>query len=147
MYYKRNYGVMPRTFGGLMEDMVQNGWTRLNEEVNSFVAPVNIQETETSYDLHLVAPGLKKEDFKINLEKDLLTISYQHGEQKEENKEQPKEKWLRSEYRMKSFKRSFSLNEKIDAGNIAAKYADGVLLVTLPKKEVTEPAKHEISVN
>jgi len=147
MYYKRNYGVMPRTFGGLMEDMVQNGWTRLNEEVNSFVAPVNIQETDTSYDLHLVAPGLKKEDFKINLEKDMLTISYQQGEQKEENKEQPKEKWLRSEYRMKSFKRSFSLNEKVDAGNISAKYADGVLLVTLPKKEVSEPTKQEISVN
>ena len=48
---------------------------------------------------------------------------------------------------MKSFKRSFNLNEKIDAGKIAAKYADGVLVITLPKKEVSEPSAHEISVN
>ena len=147
MYYKRNFGIAPRTIGGLMEDMVQNGWTKFNEEVSSYVAPVNIQETDKSYDLHLVAPGLKKEDFRINLEKDTLTISYQHGEQKEENKDQPKEKWLRSEYRMMSFKRSFTLNEKVDAGNISAKYTDGVLLVTLPKKDVSEPVTHEIAVN
>ena len=147
MYYKRNYGVLPRTFGGLMEDMVQNGWTRLNDEVSSFVAPVNIQETDKSYELHLVAPGLKKEDFKINLEKDTLTISYDRAEQKEDSTEQPKEKWLRSEYRMRSFKRSFTLNEKVDTGNIAAKYNDGVLVVSLPKKEVSEPVKHEIAVN
>ena len=147
MYYKRNFGIAPRTIGGLMEDMVQNGWTKFNEEVSSYVAPVNIQETDKSYDLHLVAPGLKKEDFRINLEKDTLTISYQHGEQKEENKDQPKEKWLRSEYRMRSFKRSFTLNEKVDAGNISAKYTDCVLLVTLPKKDVSEPVKHEIAVN
>jgi len=147
MYYKRNFGITPRTIGGLMEDMVHNGWTKLNEEVSSYVAPVNIQETDKSYDPHLVAPGLKKEDFMINLEKDTLTISYEQTAQKEENNEQPKEKWLRSEYRMRSFKRSFSLNEKVDAGNISAKYNDGVLLVTLPKKEVSEPVKQEIAVN
>ncbi len=147
MYYKRNYSITPRTLGGMMEDMVQTGWTKLNEEVSSYVAPVNIQETEKSYDLHLVAPGLKKEDFKINLEKDTLTISYEKTAQNEESKDESKEKWLRSEYRMRSFKRSFSLNEKVDAGNISAKYNDGVLLVTLPKKKVSEPVKHEIAVN
>ncbi len=145
MYYKRNYGLTPRTISGLMEDMVHTGWNRFNEEVNSFIAPVNIQETDNSYELHLVAPGLKREDFKINLDKDILNISYE--QKKEESKEEPKEKWLRSEYRMKSFKRSFSLNEKVDAGKIAAKYADGVLVVTLPKKEVSEPAAMEIAVN
>lgn len=145
MYYKRNYGLVPRTISGLMEDMVHTGWNRFNEEINSFVAPVNIQETESSFELHLVAPGLKKEDFKINLEKDVLNISYE--QKKEENKEQPSEKWLRSEYLMRSFKRSFSLNDKVDAGNISAKYADGVLVVTLPKKAATEPATHEIAVN
>ena len=146
MYYKRNYGFTPRTISGLMEDMVHNGWNRINEEVNSFVAPVNIQETDNSFELHLVAPGLKREDFKINLDKEVLNISYEQ-QKKEETQEQPKEKWLRSEYRMKSFKRSFSLNDKVDAGKISAKYADGVLVVTLPKKEVSEPATLEIAVN
>ena len=128
-----------------MEDMVHTGMNRFNEEVNSFIAPVNIQETDNSYELHLVAPGLKKEDFRINLDKEVLNISYE--QKKEEKTEQPQEKWLRSEYRMKSFKRSFSLNEKVDASKIAAKYADGVLIVTLPKKEVSEPAAMEIAVN
>ena len=141
MYYKRNYGFMPR----LMEDMVHTGMNRFNEEINSFIAPVNIQETENSYELHVVAPGLKREDFKINLEKEILNISYE--QKKDETQEQPKEKWLRSEYRMRSFKRSFSLNDKVDAAKISAKYADGVLVVTLPKKEVSEPAAFEIAVN
>ncbi len=134
---------MPRTIGGLMEDLISNGWSRINEEVSSFNAPVNIQETETSYELHLVAPGLKKEDFKINLDRNVLTLSYDH---KEENKEQDG-KWLRSEFNRNSFKRSFTLNEKIDGSKINAKYADGILLVTLPKKEPTEHVAQEITVN
>ena len=143
--YKRTYGIMPRTIGGLMEDVLQNGWSRVNDEISAFAAPVNIQETDKSYELHLIAPGLKKEDFKINVDQNTLHISF---EQKTENKETPQDgKWLRNEYRMKSFKRSFTLNEKIEAGKIAAKYTDGVLLVTLPKKENSEPEAHEISVN
>jgi HSP20 family protein len=143
--YKRNYGFMPRTIGGLMEDVMHNGLHRFNDELSSFAAPVNIQETDKSYDLHVMAPGLKKEDFKINVDQNTLHISY---EQKAENKEQPQDgKWLRNEYRMRSFKRSFTLNDKIDASKIAAKYADGVLVVTLPKKENSEPEVHEISVN
>ena len=143
--YKRTYGLMPRTIGGLMEDVLQNGWSRVNDEISAFAAPVNIQETDKSYELHLIAPGLKKEDFKINIEQNTLHISF---EQKTENKEQAQEgKWLRNEYRMKSFKRSFTLNDKIEAGKIAAKYTDGVLVITLPKKETSEPEAHEISVN
>ncbi len=143
--YRRNFGLAPRTFGGLMEDVINNGWNHVNEHISSVVAPVNIQETEKSYELHLVAPGLKKEDFKINVEQNTLTISYdQNTEQKEEGSEG---KWLRNEYRTRSFKRSFTLNDKIDTGKIAAKYADGILEVTMPKKEDSEPQKQEISVN
>jgi len=145
MYTKRSYAVMPRTIGGFFEDVLQNGWNHLNEEVTAFSVPVNIQETDKSYELHLVAAGLKKEDFKLAVDQNILTISAE--QKKEENKEQPEGKWLRNEYRMKSFKRSFTLNEKIDAGQIAAKYADGVLVVSLPKKEVSEPTPQEIAVN
>ena len=153
MYNKRSYGVLPRTIGGLMEDALQHGWSRISEEVSAYNAPVNILETDSAYELHVVAPGLKKEDFKINLDQNLVHISYEHKTedkepQTEENKEpKPLHKWLRSEFRMRSFKRSFNLNEKIDAANISAKYTDGVLTVSLPKKEVAEPTVHEISVN
>ena len=139
MHYKRNFGVMP----GFFESALQHGWNNLAEEANLFSVPVNIQETDKSYELHVVAAGLKKEDFKLNIDRNILNISF---EQKEENKEQDG-KWLRKEYRMKSFKRSFTLNDKVDATNISAKYADGILNISLPKKEVSEPATHDIQVN
>ncbi len=145
MYNRRNYGFAPATFGGFFGDVLQNGLHHVNDSSDLFTVPVNIHETDGSYELQVIAAGLKKEDFKINIDKNTLHISF---EQKEENKEQPQDKkWLRSEYRMRSFKRSFTLNEKIDSSKIAAKYTDGVLNISLPKKEVTEPATHEISVN
>ena len=86
--YKRTFGIVPRTFGGFFEDAVNSGLNRLNEEVSAYSAPVNIQETDKSYDLHVMAPGLKKEEFKIQLDKQILTISYDHKEEtSEENKE------------------------------------------------------------
>jgi HSP20 family protein len=139
MHYKRNFGVMP----GFFENALQHGWNNLAEEANLSSVPVNIQETDKSYELHVVAAGLKKEDFKLNIDRNILNISF---EQKEENKEQ-EGKWLRKEYAMKSFKRSFTLNDKVDAANISAKYSDGILDITLPKKEVSEPTTHDIQVN
>lgn len=127
-----------------MEDMLHSGINRFAEEVNVFSAPVNIVETDKTYELHLVAPGLKKEDIKVNLEKTLLQISYDH---QEENQEGQEGKWLRNEYRHRSFKRSFALNEKIDATQITAKYNDGILQITLNKKELAEMPVKEIVIN
>ena len=72
-----------------------------------------------------------------------MSVSF---EQKEENKDQKEEKWIRSEYSFRSFKRSFTLNDKIDTAGINAKYNDGILEITLPKKENTAPATQEITV-
>ena len=103
---------------------------------------VNIVEKENSYLLQLVAPGLQKEDFNINLEKDLLTISAEvkNNEEAKEGKE------LRKEYRFQSFKRSFTIDEKIDAEKISAEYVNGVLLLNLPKKEEVKPATKQINI-
>jgi HSP20 family protein len=101
-------------------------------------ASVNVKENEQAYVLELVAPGLEKEDFKINLENNMLTIS---AEKKEET-EKPNEKQIRKEFKIQSFKRSFTVDENIDAENISAKYVNGVLTLNLPKKvEVKEAAK------
>ena len=78
MYIKRHYGLTPRTMSGLFEDMFQNGWNKWNEEATAYSAPVNIHETDKSYEMQLEAPGVKKEEFKINGEKNILTISYEH---------------------------------------------------------------------
>jgi HSP20 family protein len=145
MYNTKNHGMVTRTIGGLMEEMFNGGWNNIHnhEAKDRMNVPVNIRETDAAYELQVVAPGLKKEEFKISVEKNVLTVSFEH---KEENNEQKEGKVLRSEYSFRSFKRSFTLNDKIESGNINAKYTDGVLEVTLPKKENTAPETQEIKV-
>ena len=107
-----------------------------------FTPQVNIKETNDAYVLVLSAPGRTKEDFKINLEKNLLTISSE--KKSEENKEN--EKQIRSEFILQSFKRTFTLDEKIEAEKIEAKYENGLLTLNLPKKEEVKLTAKEISV-
>jgi HSP20 family protein len=144
MYYKSKYGIMPRTIGGIMEEVLQNGINVFHDDfATKHSIPVNIKETDKAFELHVVAPGLSKDEFKIQVERDLLTVSF---EKKEESKEQQEGKWLRSEYHYRSFKRSFTLNEKIDVANISAAYTDGVLNIQLPKKENVEAGSLQIAV-
>jgi HSP20 family protein len=101
-------------------------------------APVNIKETEKNYNIEIVAPGFEKADFKVNVDEQILTIS---AEKKNEAKEE-NEKQIRREYSYRSFKRSFTLDEKTDVNGIDAKYVNGVLTLNLPKKvEVKTPAQ------
>ncbi len=137
--YKKGYGMVPRSFGGILEDMNKFFY---DDNWSNTTAPVNIKETDNAYELHVVAPGLTKEDFKISLDENILKISF---EQKEENKA-TEGKWLRNEYRFRSFKRSFTLNDGINTDGINAKYNDGILNITLPKKETTEKTSKDISV-
>ena len=100
--------------------------------------PANIAETADAYHVELNAPGRNKEDFKISAENGLLTISY---EKKEEIKNEGLTT-IRREFSFQGFKRSFSLDDKVDVTGIQAKYENGLLKVLLPKKaEVKEAAK------
>jgi HSP20 family protein len=145
MYTKRNYSAWPNNFGGLMEDVLHNGINRLSQEMTATTVPVNIRETDKTYELHVVAAGLSKEEFKLKVDGDLLHISYEH---KPEPEGQPQDgKWLRNEYKKRSFKRSFTLTDKVDATNISAKYTDGVLVIALPKKEPAAPTAQEIKID
>ncbi len=105
------------------------GFGRSNQQAN---VPVNLRETDQSYEMSLIAPGMRKEDFKLNVTDDLLKISY---EQKEENQEKAEEGWLRKEYKMQSFSRSFTLDDSVDVNKITASYDNGILHLSLPKKE------------
>jgi HSP20 family protein len=105
-------------------------------------APVNIKETKDAYELEVVAPGFEKNDFNINLEKNTLTIS---AEKKSEERKED-EKQIRNEYGYRSFKRSFTLNEKIDSEKVEAKYVNGVLTLNLPHKAEVKASAKEISV-
>src|SRR5438045_838591 len=100
------------SFGGLVDGVLQNTLSRFFDDdfwgSNSLVSPrqvpVNIRETDKSYEMEIVAPGLRKEDFNVGIGDNMLTISFEH---KEENKEENKhEGYLRQEYSMQSFNRS-----------------------------------------
>ncbi len=134
------------TFNNLVDDLFaelpvlfKNDFN--NAERKGFV-PVNVKETEKGYELEVVAPGFEKTDFKVNLDQNLLTIS---AEKKDELKNE-NQKQIRREYSYRSFKRSFTLDEKIDATNIEASYINGVLTLNLPKKEVVKPSTTEIVI-
>lgn len=103
---------------------------------------VNISETNDNYELEFNVPGRKKEDFKITVDKNILTVSF---ERKEDNKEENKQ-FIKREFVTQSFKRSFTLDEKINADDINAKYEDGILYLTLPKKEEVKVLPKEIAV-
>lgn len=95
------------------------------------VPAVNISEQKDDYLVSLAAPGMKKDDFKIDLEGNILSISCE----KEETKEEKEKKFTRKEYNYSSFCRSFTLADEVNREKIEAKYEDGVLKVVLPKKE------------
>ncbi len=104
---------------------------------------VNINEGNDDYELAFNVPGRSKEDFKITVEKNILTVSFEKKEEvKDENKKQ-----IKKEFSLQSFKRSFALDEKIAADNIAAKYENGILTLTLPKKEEVKVQPKEIAIS
>ena len=92
---------------------------------------VNITENSNHYNVSLAVPGLKKEDFKIDIDGNMLTIS----SEKEEKKEEKDEKYTRKEYSYSSFSRSFTLPQDVKQDAIDAKYEDGILNLRLPRKE------------
>ncbi len=89
--------------------------------------PVNIKETETSYEMYLFAPGLEKENFEINVQQDILTVTYKPKTQAEN------EQWMIREMVISAFERSFELKAEIIAESSKAHYENGVLHITLPK--------------
>ena len=111
-------------------------------EWNNSSTAVNIHESNDGFTVELNASGRNKEDFKINAEKGILTISYEKKEETE-NKDY---KTLRREFSLQSFKRSFNLDDNINIDRIQAKYENGVLSVFLPKKEEEKVQPKEISI-
>lgn len=108
------------------------------------VPSANVLENEKEYRIELAAPGLEKKDFKIEMENDVLTISAEKTEEKSEKENG----YTRKEYAYNSFSRSFSMPENFKADKIDAKYADGILKITVPKKEVTPmKPKKEIAIS
>ena len=142
--FKRYYPAS-NSFNNLVDDFFPQFPSLFQSEfANGFnqSVPVNIKQTEKGYEVEVIAPGFNKEDIKVGLEKNLLTVSAE----KNENEESKIEKQIRREYKYQSFKRSFTLDEKIDTEKIEGKYENGVLTLNLYNKaEVKAPVK-EITI-
>ncbi len=112
-------------------------WNNSNYSGSNMTLPaVNIKENEDSYTIEVAAPGLTKEDFKVNLDRNRLVISSEKSEEKNESKD----KYTRREFSYQSFQRSFTLPEgTVDGDKISAKYLDGILQINLPKREEVKP--------
>ena len=137
---------LSETMPSLFDDFFKpwNEWFEGGLSMRTVKVPsVNITEQKNEYLVSLAAPGLKKENFKINVDGNMLTIS----SEKEENKEEKDKKFTRKEYSYSSFSRCFTLPEEISQEKIEAKYEDGVLKISLPRKEgVNKPAAKQIVV-
>lgn len=135
----RNY--VPAYWDDFFNDRVFNS---VNNSYGHTTSPaVNIEEGEKEFSIEVAVPGLSRKDFRIEVEDDVLTISSEDKQKKEDKKRN----YTRREFSYHSFKRSFQLPETVDQDQIKASHESGVLSITLPKKdEVVQKAPKQIEV-
>ncbi|MEA1896903.1 MAG: Hsp20/alpha crystallin family protein [Bacteroidota bacterium] len=132
MRRNRMYPEIPSLFNEFFTgDLLENrNFDNLGSD--STLPSVNIMDTENSFEIEVAAPGMTKKDFKVELNNNILTISSEN----ESTKKDENENYTRKEFSYQSFLRSFRLPEnKVDGNKINAKYKNGILFVSLPKKE------------
>ena len=122
-------------FPSIIDELLKPDWLGGIQNFNTNVPAVNIKETDTSFGIELAAPGKKKEDFNIEIDHNVLTISSENKSEKEETEG----KYTRKEFSYSSFRRAFTLPETVNTENINATYENGVLHVALPKREEALP--------
>lgn len=149
---RSNANSHPATFGNVLDNLFQNSLRRFFDDnfwdteqpLNSGTVPVNIREKEQHYELDFIAPGCRKEDFTIQIDRNVLTVSLQHEESAQQ--EAPSAGWERSEFVQRAFSRSFTLDDTVDPEKIEARYADGILRLTLGKSEKAAQQSRTITV-
>lgn len=131
---------------GFLDEFFGTNWLKenLNRDVNPTLPAVNIVEDNNEYRIEVAIPGVNKKDVKIDLHNNILTIS----SEKKEDKEEKEENYMRCEFYYSSFKRSFTLPETADVEKIKARHNEGILTVNIPKKpEAVEKGPKQISIS
>jgi HSP20 family protein len=132
----------PTSFSNLIDRFFNESLSRSGGSAYSFVPRVDILEEDKAYQIHVAVPGVSKEDFKLDVNDNVLTIS---GERKL-SKEKKENNYHVFETQFGNFSRAFTLPENADAGKIGAKYNNGILEITVPKDE-KKVLKTTITVN
>ena len=127
---------MPSLFDRLFENDMFDWSNRNYSSTKTTLPAVNIKEDKDEFEVEMSAPGFEKGDFKIELNNNLLTIS---SEKKIENETKEGQQFTRREFSYQSFCRSFNLPETVESEKIVAKYENGILSVSIPKKEEVKP--------
>ena len=147
----RTNGSLFPTMPSLLNDFFADDWldsSLANWKSSGTTLPaVNVRETNDDFRIEVAAPGMKRDDFKVQLDNNVLTISSQRESSREEKDSEGN--YTRREFSYQSFQRSFALPEdKVEGDKIAARYVDGILQVTVPKREEAKvkPAR-QISVS
>ncbi|MFT3703067.1 MAG: Hsp20/alpha crystallin family protein [Agriterribacter sp.] len=149
---KKQNGNPSVSFGNVVDNLFQNSLRRFLDDnfwesdlrVSTGSVPVNVRETEQQYELDVVAPGCRKEDFQLNIQDNLLTIAFHHKEDKQTQDQ--KAGWVRNEYLQRSFSRTFTLDDTVDVSKIQATYTDGILRLILPKNEKAKQISRRIEI-
>jgi len=128
------------TWSGFFNDFLNRDWYDWNNQnyslTNTTIPSVNIKETEDGFEVEMAAPGMEKDDFKIELNNNVLAIS---SEKQTENQSHERKNVTRREFSYQSFSRSFTLPAIVETDQITAKYENGLLKVNIPKKEEARP--------
>lgn len=134
-------------FDSLWDNFFDKDFMTKGMELGTKVPAVNVSESENAFELEFAVPGLKKEDFQIDIDKDILTISAETQSESEE-KDEENQKVTRREFSYSSFTRSFRLPDNSDEENISAVYNNGILHLNIPKKSEDDlEIKKRIEVN
>ncbi len=126
----------------MLDNMLERNFNTGFERKCGCVPATNILEKEDAYEIELAAPGMKKEDFKLEVENKLLSVIFE----KKEDEGQPATEYLQQEFSMDEFTRSFTIPETADAEKIKARYDNGILYISIPKMEKARLSK-EIKVS
>ena len=149
---KRQNGNSSVSFGNVVDNIFQNSLRRFLDDnlwdidtpLMAGSAPVNVRETDLQYEMDVIAPGCRKEDFAINVDNNVLTISFNHKDERKDQNE--KMGWVRNEYIRKSFSRSFTMDDTVEVNKISATYKDGILHLVLPKNEKAQRLVKNIEI-
>ncbi len=133
-----------QSFSDLMNSFFENEVSAIAPRRNCNAPATNVVETAKEFKLELSAPGMNKEDFKLDVDNNVLTVSAE----KEAQKEEETTNYTRKEFVYGCFSRSFTLPKSIDSDKIKAEYKNGILNIELPKKEEEQAkVKREIVIS
>ena len=136
---------MPRLFDHFFDNDLIDWSNRNFSETNTTLPAVNVKEKEDGFEIEMSAPGLKKEDFNVELNNSLLTISC--AKKDEDETKDDDGRYTRREFSYQQFSRSFNLPETVDYEKIDAKYEDGILTLSIPKMEEVKPSPKRIEIS